>query len=319
MLRSAVGEKSRTAAKMQPKGREKYELNILPRDVIIKCKVSSKSEVQSMGFFKYNGPFANFMGKLADVVILGLLTVICSLPIFTIGAAFSSLYYVTLKMARKEEYKVFRSYFKAFKDNFVKGTLLWLFMALVGFVLYLDFILLYQREIPGEYFVWIMMFIVAVVLVMIGSYILPLQAQFENPVSKTIKNAFIVSIMNTPRSLLIVLVGAVPLVLLFFNPNSLYILGIFCIAGIPYLKSEIFIKVFDKYMPKEEEPEVEDFESDYAFGEAPTFPLSVALGEDLLAPEEEDEEPATSADAYEKDDEPVEPVEPADGAAAPEE
>lgn len=38
------------------------------------------------GLFSVDGKFAQFMGKLADIIILNVLLVVCSIPIVTAGA-----------------------------------------------------------------------------------------------------------------------------------------------------------------------------------------------------------------------------------------
>lgn len=44
------------------------------------------------GLFNYDNPIWRFIGKLADLMILNLLWIICSLPVFTIGASTTALY-----------------------------------------------------------------------------------------------------------------------------------------------------------------------------------------------------------------------------------
>ena len=73
-------------------------------------------------FFSMDSPFFSFMSRLADIVLLNLLYIICCLPVFTIGAATSALYYQVMKMSKNEESYVFRGFFKAFRENFKKDA-----------------------------------------------------------------------------------------------------------------------------------------------------------------------------------------------------
>lgn len=75
-----------------------------------------------MSFFNLDSPVMRFLTKVADLIILNILFLICCIPIVTIGAASTALYTVTMKSVRDEESYVIRSYFKAFKDNFKIGT-----------------------------------------------------------------------------------------------------------------------------------------------------------------------------------------------------
>lgn len=204
-----------------------------------------------MNIFSYNSPFGRFMNRLVDVILLSLLTIICCLPIITAGAAFSALYYVLLKMVRDNDNGIIRSYFKGFKDNFLKATALWLIVAPVIVIVYLDFYLLSTVAMDYSDVVKILLLIIGALLLMVGNYIFPMQAQFENTVWGTLKKAFILSIMNLPKSLIMLLIMASPIVILLFFPETVYFLPFFCIAAIPYLKTEILVRIFDQYMPKE--------------------------------------------------------------------
>lgn len=54
------------------------------------------------GFFNYDNPVWRFIGKLGDLILLNILWIVCSIPVFTIGASTTAVYYVTLKLARDE-------------------------------------------------------------------------------------------------------------------------------------------------------------------------------------------------------------------------
>lgn len=49
------------------------------------------------------GPFMSFITKITYSAYLNLLWLVCCLPIVTIGASTTALFYVTLKVARNEE------------------------------------------------------------------------------------------------------------------------------------------------------------------------------------------------------------------------
>ena len=72
-----------------------------------------------------------FIGKVADFILLNLLTLVCSLPIITFGAAYTAKYYVSMKIVRGEEGTLFKAYFKAFKDNFKQATIIWIIQIIV--------------------------------------------------------------------------------------------------------------------------------------------------------------------------------------------
>ena len=82
------------------------------------------------GIFNYDNPVWRFIGKLGDLMILNILWVICSIPIFTMGASTTAVYYVTMKLVRGDDGYTLRNYFKSFKDNFKQATVICLLMLL---------------------------------------------------------------------------------------------------------------------------------------------------------------------------------------------
>ena len=64
--------------------------------------------------FDMDSPVMRFLGRLADLMILNLVTLLCCLPVVTIGASLTAMHYVLLKMVRNEESYIVRSFFKSY-------------------------------------------------------------------------------------------------------------------------------------------------------------------------------------------------------------
>lgn len=47
-------------------------------------------------FFNSESPIMSFLGRVADLVWLNLLTLICCIPVVTAGAALTALHYVSI-------------------------------------------------------------------------------------------------------------------------------------------------------------------------------------------------------------------------------
>ena len=70
-------------------------------------------------------PLFAVLTKLTYSAYLNILWLVCSLPIVTIGASTTALFYVTLKMAEDRDDGLTRMFFKAFRENFKPATKLW--------------------------------------------------------------------------------------------------------------------------------------------------------------------------------------------------
>ncbi len=141
-----------------------------------------------MNFLSYDSKFGQFFTKFFEGCYLNLLWFICSLPIFTLGAASTALYYVTLKVARGEESSsITRMFFRSFKENFRQATVLWLILLAVGLLLAGDGYVLYhlRASAAGALAVfWTLMLalliVAAIAYVIVLFYVFPLVASVSN-------------------------------------------------------------------------------------------------------------------------------------------
>ena len=65
---------------------------------------------------------------IIEIVWAGLLWLLCSLPVLTLGAASTALYYAVVKCIRHERGNLTKSFFAAFRREFRQSTLLWLIL-----------------------------------------------------------------------------------------------------------------------------------------------------------------------------------------------
>lgn len=140
------------------------------------------------------GSVMQFITKIAYSAYLNILWFICCIPIFTIGASTTALFYVTLKMAKNEEGNVTKAFFHSFKENFKQGTKIWLILLIAGIILGFDGYTLYHMRFTNAFWtILTAIFIVAVVAyAIILMYIFPLLARFRNTTMAMFKNSIMI-------------------------------------------------------------------------------------------------------------------------------
>ena len=202
-------------------------------------------------FFNYDNAVFSFLGKVADVMIVSALWLLCSLPIFTIGASTSALYYTMNKSVRHNRGYAWQEFFHAFKDNFKQGTIIWL-IALGSYLLIaVDYYLVVQL---GEHLpmgnVFLVVFLIILIITTVGViYVFPYIARFENGTKQAIKNSLLMAIANLPRTILAVIIFAAALVAFVLIPvMSIFIPGIYM-----YLATLVLEPAFRKYMTPEDQ------------------------------------------------------------------
>jgi uncharacterized membrane protein YesL len=193
----------------------------------------------------------NFLNKVADIMILDILIIIFSIPIVTIGASYTAAYYVAMKMVRDEESYIIKGFWKSFKENFIQSTILWIIVLIFAGVLVFDYRLILYSGVEFAQWMKIALLAVTAVMLMGVSYIFPMQARYTNKVGNTIKNSFLTALSHLPTSVLLVVIYALPVVILYFIPQSFAVLFLLGFGIIVFVKSFFIRKIFDKYEIRE--------------------------------------------------------------------
>ena len=154
-----------------------------------------------MRLFSYDSKFSQIMLKLCYGCYLNLLWMVCSLPVFTAGAATAALYDVTLRIAREEEPPLTTRFFRAFRENFRQATVLWLILLGVGALLGADAYILYHlyKSTAGMVSVictlgLALIIVAAIAYVIVLIYVFPLVASVKNTNFAMLKNALLIGI-----------------------------------------------------------------------------------------------------------------------------
>ena len=63
-----------------------------------------------MSLFRLDGPVFRFVERVANLVILNLIFLLFCVPVVTIGPAITALYYVAIKLMRREESGILRDF-----------------------------------------------------------------------------------------------------------------------------------------------------------------------------------------------------------------
>lgn len=148
-----------------------------------------------------DGPIMSGLSAAADLLVLNILTILCSLPIFTIGAALTALDESCFHIIRQEGSSVVKGYFRSFRTNFKKGSLLGLIFLAAAILLYFDY-LAAQTYAP---LFRVGIFAISILLLAVFEYAFALLSRYENKLSATLKNAAMLCVAYFPRTLLMLM------------------------------------------------------------------------------------------------------------------
>lgn len=233
------------------------------------------------GLFDQDRAFWRFINKATDLVILNVLFVLCCLPIITIGPAYTALYYTIMKTVRKGRGYLFKNFLHSFKQNFVQGSMIWMIILIIGSLLGMTVISLWDGAASGgmaQFGLWTAI-IIAFFLVLLFIYVFPVLSRFEFKLGTMFAFSYLIAVRYIAYSILLVIIlSATVLGCVLCVPLFILILP----AAYVYIASTIIEKIFAVYMPKFEAPQ--DASPEHTDGE-----LWVKASEDAADSEEKSE------------------------------
>ena len=213
------------------------------------------------GIFNLDNPVMRFLSRVADVMVLNLLFILCSIPIITIGASLSALYYCLFKIKDEEEGYLARKFFHSFKDNIRQATFMWLILLLFGLLLSLELVLYRNAEGTMGSVVRSIALVGLIFWYLITTYAFALQSRFYNTIGNTFRNAILLMFANGPRSIGIIAVAAAILVFTMIQTNALILWNLillwilFGFSTLALINVQLLYPVIKKLMPEDAEEE----------------------------------------------------------------
>ncbi|MFZ5351720.1 MAG: YesL family protein [Bacillota bacterium] len=144
------------------------------------------------------------MNFIYRMLILNLLWLIFSIPIFTVGASTTALYFVIGKVIRGEETREAADFFRSFRSNFRQSTVTWLIISAIMIVIYVNFSLLNGINGISSVFYGLQI-LVLLQIIIVSIVIFPLISRYE----LSTFDAFRLAIITGYKSIFIVLLSAV--------------------------------------------------------------------------------------------------------------
>lgn len=218
-----------------------------------------------MKLFNPDSPLMSFLTRLADLIILNLLWLVCCVPVVTIGASTTAMYHVVRHLQEGGVTSVTRDFFHSFKSDFKQATLVYLVLLIptVAVVMNAGILSSQNSDIIPVYVRAIWM-VSVLILTFVVSYAYPVMAYFDDTVWKTLRTAAVLAVAKLPRTILISVLNLLPVIVLFvslpfFLQSSIFWL---LIGGsvVSYLNMLILKPVFKQLIP--EEPDAESSDSD---------------------------------------------------------
>ncbi len=181
--------------------------------------------------------------RITQLVLINLLTILCCLPVITIGAALTSMHDVLQMIVRKEDGYITRRYFSSFRKNMKQATLLWVPFLFIFSGCVADVIIIFSAPGLIPNYIMIPAGVAGLFALFVFQWVFPLQARFEGNFGVVMKMSFLLAVARFPRTILMVLVCVLPV----FAVRSLLTLPFVLLFGISvpaFIGAKIYHPVF---------------------------------------------------------------------------
>lgn len=174
------------------------------------------------GLFNYDSPLMQVAGFITDLLLLNILFLICCLPIVTIGAAQSALYYAVRTLRDPEDGRsCYKLFFKGFISGFWKVTLVWCVFLVFDVILGYTMLMCYKNADLGIFIHWGVPAAGLLFSLILHSLVTVFHAQFSCGPVQLFRNSFILFVTNPFHSIVVGILTWAPAALALLRINTL--------------------------------------------------------------------------------------------------
>ena len=138
-------------------------------------------------FFGNDSLFGRIFGTLGDMITVNILFLLCSIPVITFGAAFTSMYYALLRNLKYGDSSLTRDFFSSFRQNFKQSTASWIISIIFIIVFSADVGMFGPNGVYPMTAIYYLIVVLAIIVMITAMFVFPVIAAFQN----TLKNLWI--------------------------------------------------------------------------------------------------------------------------------
>jgi uncharacterized membrane protein YesL len=164
--------------------------------------------MDTSGFLGSFNKLLEWISRLAFLNLLWISFSLLGLIIFGFFPATVAMFAVARKwMLGNDEMSIFKTFWTAYKREFLKSNVLGVIIVAIGLILYIDFQFVQHAANSFVSILYVPFFIITLIFISMLFYIIPIFVHYDMKLSQVIKNSFFVMIMN-PLSTFYMLIGS---------------------------------------------------------------------------------------------------------------
>ena len=179
---------------------------------------------------------------IGDVVTISALFLLFCLPVVTIGASVTALYYTVYRKYYKKSDSISKDFMHSLKDNLKNGIIVHMiyliYIAVAGFNIYFAFFGYGDIRLPDWYMIVSLLPLLPIIFTL--PFVYALMARFDNGIKGSLKNSFTLCMINFPKFILIWFIVIIAIAICIGFPPAALVIPV----GATYLCQMITEKAF---------------------------------------------------------------------------
>lgn len=195
--------------------------------------------------FRSDSKITQTLSKVGFLLWIQLLTLLCCLPIVTVGASLTAMHKVLLQLYRGSESGLTGTFFKAFKENFRQATVLWLIYLAVFALLGFNYLVALNAENVLMGIALILIPILAFLVLCTFVWVFPFQSRYKNSIGQTLRLSFTMILSRPFLTVVMAVIALIPVAALVLSLYLLYYVLLIGFSGPGYLQTVIYSRIFE--------------------------------------------------------------------------
>ncbi len=205
--------------------------------------------------FRSDNLFSRFMNVLFDIICIGILWIVCSIPLITAGAASTAAYYAMAKSVRYKTGYTAREFWRSFRCNMKQSIPIAIVFWIVMAVLFMDIWYVWMNDNKLNSALFMVLIFILFLAAGITLYIYPLLSRFEKGTLELVKTAAFVMFKYLPITICLLLAFGIVCIGIYLMPWSVFVLPGAFLYGLSFPMEWILRKLMPKAEAEDEESE----------------------------------------------------------------
>lgn len=205
--------------------------------------------------FGVDSLLSRILTVLANTIVLSLLWIIGCVPLITIGASTTAVYYAAIHALNGDK-SILRNYIKSFKLNLKQAIILEVILGIPIIVVFGGVYLVYSMGNMVPTGIAAAYGVLAFGLIAVCSYVFPILSYFHFSTGILLKNAALIALANSGWTFVIVFVNLLPLLVPAFRMDwALMVLPLLITlvpGGVIEINALVFNRIFPQYVSEKD-------------------------------------------------------------------